>query len=651
MHADDRSVIATQAVDFAGESGQADVTLGDAAWTVRWSHAAQPGAVGVSDVTVTFEITKGQSKATSVGIDLVPDAWSTDHYVVLPGAVYGGNRFESRSQPYPPMFEGADARLDVPVLISNVPRLNAEQGQPSALTLPTHDLTTPALGVFDPLRKAGLWILTQQRTRFGPYGLTVSESSQRDAATLSVSAPCMREGSRGWATWSDSAPDWNASNANRLLSFTVRLHRFECENVVALYEQFSDIRKDLVPSDPTFTCAPFSACVEVLQQKFNEVNWCPSEGCYATQPPAVEWQVGWVNGLVTSFGMLVCGDPESQERALKTLDFAFASQTRSGLIPGYYHAAKGWIGDGFERPGTTDWVMVRKDADALYFGLKHLLYLESAGEAHRIVPQWKTALTRLAEAFVKLWKQHGQFGQFLDVQIGEIVVGNSTAGGLVPAGLALAGQYLQRPDLLEVASASAQAYYDRWTARGVTVGGPGEILATPDSESAMAMVESFVTLYEVTGDAAWLPMATAAADQLSSWVVSYDFEFPSESTLGRLRAKATGTVFANAQNKHSAPGLCTFSGDALFRLFRATGETRHIELLRDIAGTIPQYLSRADRVVGTSPPGVICERVNLSDWEGDDRVGHVPPWSCWCESALLLTCAEVPSVYVQPDTG
>jgi hypothetical protein len=62
-------------------------------------------------------------------------------------------------------------------------------------------------------------------------------------------------------------------------------------------------------------------------------------------------------------------------------------------------------------------------------------------------------------------------------------------------------------------------------------------------------------------------------------------------------------------------------------------------------------MSRADRVVGTSPPGLVCERVNLSDWEGDHRVGHVPPWSCWCEATLMLTCVEVPGVYVQPDTG
>jgi hypothetical protein len=80
--------------------------------------------------------------------------------------------------------------------------------------------------------------------------------------------------------------------------------------------------------------------------------------------------------------MLVCGGDGSRQRALSTLDFALSSQTPSGLLPGYYRAGRGWIGDGFERPGTAHWVMVRKQADALYFGVKHLLHLEGS----RVVP-------------------------------------------------------------------------------------------------------------------------------------------------------------------------------------------------------------------------------------------------------------------------
>jgi hypothetical protein len=87
-----------------------DVTLGEAKWKVGWSIETAGATPEVSLVDVTFEIVAGRSKSTSVGVELSPRSWGTDRYVVLPGAAYAGNRFESRSQQYPPMFEGVDAR-------------------------------------------------------------------------------------------------------------------------------------------------------------------------------------------------------------------------------------------------------------------------------------------------------------------------------------------------------------------------------------------------------------------------------------------------------------------------------------------------------------------------------------------------------------
>jgi hypothetical protein len=49
------------------------------------------------------------------------------------------------------------------------------------------------------------------------------------------------------------------------------------------------------------------------------------------------------------------------------------------------------------------------------------------------------------------------------------------------------------------------------------------------------------------------------------------------------------------------------------------------------------------------PPGWMTERVNLSDWA--EGVGEIFEGSCWCETSLMLTWAEVPGVYVQPDIG
>jgi hypothetical protein len=106
------------------------------------------------------------------------------------------------------------------------------------------------------------------------------------------------------------------------------------------------------------------------------------------------------------------------------------------------------------------------------------------------------------------------------------------------------------------------------------------------------------------------------------------------------------------QNKHSAPGICTWSGDSLLKYYRATGDRFALELLADIAHGITQYISRADRPVGTMKHGGICERVNLSDWEGAENVGgHIFDSCSWCETAALLTVTQIPGLYVRPDLG
>jgi hypothetical protein len=113
--------------------------------------------------------------------------------------------------------------------------------------------------------------------------------------------------------------------------------------------------------------------------------------------------------------------------------------------------------------------------------------------------------------------------------------------------------------------------------------------------------------------------------------------------------RTAGSVFANVQNKHSAPALCTLSGVGLLRIFRATGDLFFLRLLQEIAHNLPQYLSREDRRVGEMPPGWMNERVNTSDW--NEPVGEIFTGSCWCEVSMMLTWAEVPGLYVQPDTG
>ncbi|MGF1656401.1 MAG: hypothetical protein ACFCU3_05410 [Verrucomicrobiales bacterium] len=119
-------------------------------------------------------------------------------------------------------------------------------------------------------------------------------------------------------------------------------------------------------------------------------------------------------------------------------------------------------------------------------------------------------------------------------------------------------------------------------------------------------------------------------------------------------------MIANAQNKCGVPGICTLSGQGILRTFRATGDVRLLDLLRDIAHALPQFVSRPDHRIPTLitwahphaelPVGWMCERVNVTpSWA--EPLGEQAAYSCWCEVAMILTWCDLPGVYAQPDTG
>jgi hypothetical protein len=198
-----------------------------------------------------------------------------------------------------------------------------------------------------------------------------------------------------------------------------------------------------------------------------------------------------------------------------------------------------------------------------------------------------------------------------------------------------------------VALASAEYYYLNYVKKGITCGGPGDAMQNPDSESSYAMLESFILLYESTRDTKWLKRSEEMANQFTSWVMPYDYQFPESSALGELGVQTTGMVAANTQNKHGAPGICTHSGIALWRLFRATGNQRYMELLRDIARVMPQYLSHPIRPIEKMKIGWMSERVSTTDWlEG---IGELMYGSTWAETSLMLSYIELPGIYLQPD--
>jgi len=429
----------------------------------------------------------------------------------------------------------------------------------------------------------------------------------------------------------------------------------------------------MVPKSSMTAEIPFSEAWKILEEKYNRENWVPEMGYYAigvepmrSQSIFQDWQAGWVGGLINTHALMLLGNEESQKRVWRTFDFAIEKTiTPSGLFFGTCYKGTP-LGDNF-LDKKLPWHLVRKSGDALYYALSTLFLMRERNLLSLIKPQWENALRRCADAFVKIWNNYGQFGQFVNHNNCEIIVANSTCGAIIPAALVLAAEYFpnRKLEYMKVAKCAARNFDEQYLLRGFTCGGPGDIAQCPDSESIAGLLESYTRLYQVTREKEWLECAIRAAFQAASWVVSYDFNFPEDSTFAKMKMRSAGTVLANVQNKHSAPGICTHSGQSLFRLFRYSGNPFFLDLARDIAHALPQFMSREDRPIEWKipynqpstlfekylKPGWMCERVNLTQWGPTEIPGEVFYYSCWSEISLMLSCAELPGVYAQPDTG
>lgn len=620
----------------------------------KWKIFMSASRAGdAADFMITFRCVRGKVAAASVSVDLDFSVWSEKNYVLLPAATYNGNRFLSRKIPYSPkLYFVQDIGADKPVIITDVPRLNIGEGV-SRIQERSGSLATPAIGFHSEKSRRGFLLLTSQGNEFGDYGIGIEENRGRTCATISLTSPVVRElhSYRICDSEFPSLDELRDFKAGDEVTFRFRVLDFTAPKLQALFDKFAVVRKEFFSETKKKSALPYSACLALQEEKFNRDNFVPKHGYYAIGPRQnflQDWQIGWTGGMISTYPLLFAGDTATRKNVLRNFDWLFPH----GIAPSGFFWDSGrngteWIGGDIRKPHTGHWHLIRKSGDAVFFIIKQFLLMEKLGIT--VKPEWRNGTRGVCEAFVKLWNNHQQFGQFVNSLSGEICVGGSTSGAIVPAALVLAAHYFRKPKYLKVAEAAAEKFYREFTVKGLSCGGPGDACQNPDSESWFALIESYVALYEATVKKNWLVRAGETARQFSTWVVSYDFNFPPSSTFGKAGIRTIGSVYANTQNKHSAPGLCTLSGLGLLKLFRATGDTFYLELLRDIAHGLPQYLPHPLKPLGDAKPGWMCERVNLTDWEGPDRIGETLKMTTWAETSLMLTAIEIPGLYVQPD--
>ena len=654
-------------------------------------------AFGVQTKAV-LTVKKNQLKKCVLNLVVQEDGWDIDNYIFAPAALYNGNRFESLNKGYPPMLTADEAqKYSGETVISDVPRLN-KQGNGCA-QFNAGDLSLPCIGFFSDKNKSGYLLFFEQKNELGNLGLTVKEDAELKTAEFILTSPCVRTPNKYTMCSTACKSDDKAADlkSGDTVTFSYTEYRFECNGISEFLKRFFMLRQaqNLPKSHPNKL--PWNCAFNLVEEKYNNRNWVDEFGFYKSSEAlggnCSQWQTGWVGGAINTLPGFALGNDETKEKSRKTLDFMFSKlQHKSGFIYGIFCDGKVY-GDNHFQQDNPNIILSRKDADALYYVAKQLLFLRNSDK--KAPDLWQNGLQRLADAFVTYYKNNGEISQFIDIEKGKPYIFGSASAGIVCAGLALCSSYFDCGDYMKTAMDIGEDFYKNFILKGFSTGGPGEALACPDSESAFALLESFVTLYRFTKDKKWLDYAIDTASLCASWCVGYDYAYESDTQLYERKIATTGAVWANLQNKHAAPGICTLSGESLMHLYRATGNILYLELLRDIAHNITQFVSTPENPVYASyvwhnkpahmqklfnrfvsktvfslfkrknakkfinspkqkffnPSGRVNERVNLSDWEGKNNVGEIPIGSCWCEVSVMLTYLEIPAVYIQKDTG
>jgi hypothetical protein len=604
-------------------------------------------------VDLTMSVAPGTHARASLFFSMDFPGWEENTYVLLPGAAYNGNRFESRRIPYSPKLKDpADIGANVGPIISDIPRLNIQPG-PSRMHIPAGALALPAAGFWFPESEVAYLVTFDPISALGVRGIILEEDGGKGTGKLVIQSPVVRTPFRyricDTRFPSEDEPADLSTGHEEHLSIGITV--FPARSVQELFDRLFLERTTICGEYNSRPVYPFSEVFRQIEEKYNRDNWVEGHGYYSVgmrENFLQDWQIGWTGGMIATLPLLALGTDRSVERVLSNFDWLF----RSGISPSGFFWDSGemgtrWYGGDIRNPHTTNWHLVRKSGDGLYYILRQFVLMEKKGI--RVESGWSSAAQGVADAFCRLWKKYGQLGQFIHNHTGEIIVGGSTSGAIVPASLALAAEYFGNPDYRATAVEMGAYFYDRFVTRGLSTGGPGDALQCPDSESAYGLLESFVRLFEGTGESKWLDRAGAMARQFSSWVYGLDFPFPPGTVSGDLGNTTRGAVMANVQNTHPSPGICTYSGLALFRLALYSGNEGYARLLQEITRQIAQNLSHPDRPIPGLRNGWISERINTSDWlEG---VGAIMEGSTWSEVSAMLTCAEIPSVCLDKKTG
>lgn len=386
------------------------------------------------ELDICFKIDKGELQSGGVAVAFDFKDWSRDNFVLIPAYVYNGNRFNVETNGYcSPYPEHYLYNKEVPTqLFANNPRLALAENTPGKIEGLTGNASTPAMCFYSPSRKRAFIVLFEQRSAWGDHGMFIEENEAQNEASFVVSAPGVRELRAGFGDFSpsgDQGADWKSGDK---INLKFRLYSFTAHSKQDLYERFMDVRKALTSPNHPRNLTPFSKTLELTAAYKNKNRWAELPfGHFYRTGNGDGYLVGWVGGMMDTYALLAMNDPLSRERVLTTCDFAFRKyQSKSGYFYGPNNE-KGEIPT-FEREELPNSSLVRRNADVLFWAIKHFELLKLQGHGDQIKPEWEQAIHKLACAFVNTWEKCGEFGNYVNTETGDVLIYHSASGAMAP---------------------------------------------------------------------------------------------------------------------------------------------------------------------------------------------------------------------------
>ncbi len=564
-------------------------------------------------------------------------------YVIAPGAMYNGNRFIVSPQPYAPYLLTEGVTPGGPIVQADLPRLCSETGYRAEFAV--NALAIPVVGVYDPEQRLGYLIGLDVYGEWGVSGVNI-QTVPDEPVRIEICLPVMRKKRYRFCDRVDvkNEPGMDIKQG-KTISFNIRIIPVRTATIPGFVAKIAEYGHAHRGKEKRRSDLGFVEAAEVIEAKLDAHNWNETNGYYQSSMGNSPWamQTGWVGGGPTMFAMAMSENPERRQKAVRMLDvFCRQALSPSGYFHGL-HDGKQWRSFGVKRPGCRAFSLIRRPLGCTRDVLKIIELLRSRNET--VETAWEDAAKRNLDAMVDTAKRFGHLGYTVDPDNGDVLWGDSCCGAFGLEPLLRGAEWFRKKAYLKTAISLAEYYVENFLNKGYTCGGVGDALMAVDSESNYALLAGLVQLHAATGEHRHLEWARQTADLFATWVLCYDAQLPADSPLSRLGIQPRGAVFANVQNQHGTPGICTASGDALLKLYEVTGDEHYLRLLEDIAQCIPQMIVRPgqEEVWGDMPVGCISERLMTMD--GLEENGNTARLSTWAEIAMLLTARELPPVY------